>query len=606
MLLTAILGFIVLSVIGGFQAKLIAKHYVELVVQNKVEKLRYITSNNLEKWKSQINMLANIQGFEKMDYDKLKEYICVNQQDFMEYENIFIADKKGYYKGTNNKQGSILDREYFHKVMTGKSVVSQPMISKTTGDPIIIIAAPVRDQSDYSIIGLVAGAVKLSKITDIINAEVLGDNGYAYMIDSSGMVMAHPRKEFILKRNFLKEPSFSRVKIIKKMAQGEKGIGEYEFEGENKIIAYTPIADMGWSIGMTAYDHEITKDVYILRNYILLIGFTIVGVIGVLLYFIVDTLIHPINKLKNYMEIATKGNLMVYSDIQREDEIGVLSDRFNTLMQENNRLLEEMRQQDQYRTEFFSNISHELKTPLNRIFSTMQLMELYSIDEKQDEDTGRFKKYIYFIKQNSYRLLRLVNNLIDITRIDSGYIKLNLENANLVEVIENITMSTVEYVHNKGRSIIFDTEIEEKIMAFDVEQIERVILNLISNAVKFTSPGDLIEINIYDRGERVEISVKDNGIGIPSHKQGLIFERFKQATALYNREKEGSGIGLSLVKELIEMHEGSISVQSKVGEGSEFIIQLPAVVCKEDKVLNSFVSESKIEKIKIEFSDIYE
>jgi signal transduction histidine kinase len=166
------------------------------------------------------------------------------------------------------------------------------------------------------------------------------------------------------------------------------------------------------------------------------------------------------------------------------------------------------------------------------------------------------------MKQNCYRLLRLINNLIDITKIDSGFINLNLQNKNIVEVIENVTLSTVEYVESKCRTIIFDTDVEEKIMAFDPEKIERIILNLISNAVKFTKPQDQIEINVYDKKENIIISVKDTGIGIPKEKQKIIFERFRQVSPLLNRTHEGSGIGLSLVKSLVEMHTGNkISVK---------------------------------------------
>ena len=168
------------------------------------------------------------------------------------------------------------------------------------------------------------------------------------------------------------------------------------------------------------------------------------------------------------------------------------------------------------------------------------------------------------MKQNCYRLLRLVNNLIDITKIDSGFMELNLKNVNIIEVVENITLSTAEYIESKSRTIIFDTDIEEKIMAIDPEQMERVILNLISNATKFTSPGDTIEVTIYDKDKYILISIKDTGIGIPQDKLDSIFERFKQVDPLLSRRSEGSGIGLSLVKSLVEMHNGNISCKKQM------------------------------------------
>jgi len=122
-------------------------------------------------------------------------------------------------------------------------------------------------------------------------------------------------------------------------------------------------------------------------------------------------------------------------------------------------------------------------------------------------------------QQNCYRLLRLVNNLIDITKIDSGYFELKFSRCNIVEVVENITLLVVEYAKNKGASLIFDTDVEEKIISCDQNAMERIILNLLSNAIKFTPRGGSIKVEVKDCGKTVAISVKDTGIGNQEHKQ---------------------------------------------------------------------------------------
>ncbi|MCJ7690218.1 MAG: ATP-binding protein, partial [Clostridiaceae bacterium] len=384
------------------------------------------------------------------------------------------------------------------------------------------------------------------------------------------------------------------------------GTGYYSYYGEKKLVSFKPVKSMGWSIGMSANYNEMTKSLEMLKLYVLITSIIIVILIGGVLYFLTNEFVKPINTLKAYMEVAAKGDLTVQSDIKSNDEIGVLSNSFNTLIKENKKLLEETVEYDKLKTEFFSNISHELKTPLNIIFSTMQLLSLHS--NNGELDSKKLNKYINLVNQNSYRLLRLVNNLIDITKIDSGYGNLNLQNKNIVEVIENITLSTVDYVGSKSKQIIFDTEIEEKIMAFDSEQMERIMLNLISNAVKFTNTNDKIEVKIYDEKESVLISVKDTGIGISEDKQRIIFERFRQVDPLYSRRNEGSGIGLSLVKSLVEMHNGNISVKSKYGEGTEFIIEIPVKLISKDENESSveeFIPQCNVDKIHIEFSDIY-
>ncbi|KMT22246.1 MASE3 domain-containing sensor histidine kinase [Clostridium cylindrosporum] len=256
--------------------------------------------------------------------------------------------------------------------------------------------------------------------------------------------------------------------------------------------------------------------------------------------------------------------------------------------------------------EFFSNISHELKTPLNVILGAIQILNLPKKVELPNEFQENLSKYLKTMKQNCYRLLRLVNNLIDQSKVDSGYLKLSLKNLDIVNVVENITLSVADYAGNKGIEMIFDTDIEEKLMAFDADKIERIILNLLSNAIKFVSSDGEILVSLYDKGDKVQISVKDTGIGIPEDKLNLIFDRFGQVDKTLARNKEGSGIGLSLVKSLVDMHNGTITVNSKFGEGSEFIIELPAYITDiEDERLENSMYQSSVERISIEFSDIY-
>ncbi|MBC2581593.1 PAS domain-containing protein [Clostridium sp. DJ247] len=274
--------------------------------------------------------------------------------------------------------------------------------------------------------------------------------------------------------------------------------------------------------------------------------------------------------------------------------------------EENEKLIKDLMYYDNLRSNFFSNISHELRTPLNLIFSALQVIELRTISDKEKYNSE--EKYITIMRQNCYRLLRIIGNLIDITKIDAGHFFTQPQNRDIVNIIENIVLSVVQYVESKGISITFDTEIEEKIMAFDPDAMERIILNLLSNSIKFTPNGGSIEVNIYEKVNSIVISVKDTGLGIPKEKQACIFEKFVQVDKSLSRNREGSGIGLSLVKELVVIHGGTIKLESTLGKGSEFKIELPVRLVHEDEKtteLNTYTSEDKVERIKIEFSDIY-
>jgi signal transduction histidine kinase len=294
--------------------------------------------------------------------------------------------------------------------------------------------------------------------------------------------------------------------------------------------------------------------------------------------------------------------LLILKDLGLKKEIKILK---NDLM-ENEEQLVKSNEHNKVITEFFSNISHELKTPINVILSAIQLLVIKCVDDNSVSNE-KSAKLLNVIKQNGYRLIRLVNNLLDMSKFDSGFLKLNLCNKNIVCIVEDITLSVADYIKSKGINIIFDTDVEEKFMAVDCDKIERIILNLLSNAVKFTNIGDDILVFVKDEEDSVKISVKDTGVGIPEDKLKIIFDRFGQVEKTLTRNKEGTGIGLSLVKTLVEIHGGSISVNSKLGEGSEFIIELPVTLVeeKEEDMCSPYYS-SKVDNILVEFSDIYQ
>ena len=255
--------------------------------------------------------------------------------------------------------------------------------------------------------------------------------------------------------------------------------------------------------------------------------------------------------------------------------------------------------------EFLVNISHELKTPLNIIFATAQLFALYCNSGSLDDNKNSIIKYIDSIKQNSYRLSKLINNIVDLSKIEAGFFNLNISNNNIVVIVEDIVVSVTNFTNIKGLNIIFDTDIEEKIIACDPEAIDRIVLNLISNSIKFSNVGDEIFVDIKDKNEFVEISVKDTGIGIKDNDLEMIFDRFKQVDKSLSKNSEGTGIGLSLVKSIVELHGGSIYVESEFGKGSKFTVKLPSKKVIHES--NLYISKVPIknENIQVELSDIY-
>ena len=264
---------------------------------------------------------------------------------------------------------------------------------------------------------------------------------------------------------------------------------------------------------------------------------------------------------------------------------------------------------------FISNISHELKTPINVILCAAQLLESKKVD---NYNINNKNNTIDIIKDNSYRLIRLINNIIDVEKGEVDELTLNLKKDNLVSLIEDIVTSVIPYAKRKELNLIFDTEEEEIIMDMDIEKIERIILNLLSNAIKFSNENGNIYIRIMLNNDDVDIVVEDEGIGISKDDIPYIFDKFIQVDNTFNRKNEGSGIGLAIVKSFIEIHNGKIMVESQVGKGTKFIVKLPKIINNEDTTADSHIYKSSFSekniidelrsikcRVKKELSDIY-
>lgn len=273
--------------------------------------------------------------------------------------------------------------------------------------------------------------------------------------------------------------------------------------------------------------------------------------------------------------------------------------------------MKEVEEANNLKTNFITNISHELKTPINVILCAIQLLESKGCNNYKNRNT------MGIIKDNCYRLTRLINNMIDIEKAELNNLKLSLEEVNIVSLAEELVMSVVPYAEKKNLTLIFDTNEEDVMMSVDISKIERVILNLISNAIKFSRENGEIYVTVTSQDECLEISVEDNGIGIADKHKRDIFKKFVQVDNSLNRKNEGSGVGLSIAQSLVELHNGKITVESEINKGTRFTVILPKEIFKyedsnNDKDLKDSndmrvieYNESTKFKTRTELSDIY-
>lgn len=280
------------------------------------------------------------------------------------------------------------------------------------------------------------------------------------------------------------------------------------------------------------------------------------------LAYVIYTIIIVIIIINNFNRVKRLDNLVNKRTKQLSEE-----------MERNNDLLNKVIKLEKSKNNYFINLSHELRTPLNVIYTTEQLITEFNKSGKGIEKE-KLSEYMLVMRRNTKRLLGLINNLIDTAKIEQGKYKLILKKCNIVSVVEEAALSLAQYIDSKGINLIIDPEIEEKFIMCDKYEIERCIVNLISNASKFTDKGGKIEVGIQELGTGVKITVKDTGIGIEPKYHNHIFDRFNQIVDDKSEVKGGSGLGLTITKQIVDLHNGEIFVESEVGKGSTFTIIL--------------------------------
>lgn len=252
--------------------------------------------------------------------------------------------------------------------------------------------------------------------------------------------------------------------------------------------------------------------------------------------------------------------------------------------------------------EFYSNISHELRTPINVINSALQLNNLMLKENRIDSMVKNNK----VVRQNCLRLIRTINNFIDTNRISEGFLEASKKVYNIVSIVENVVLASSEYMLLSGTSLVFDTELEDIYVECDIDHIERIMLNILSNSLKYGELQGNIDVEIKSINNEVSISVKNDAPRIPEEKKKVIFEKFTKLDSSLARASEGSGLGLYLSKELVGLNGGYIEMNSDSEIGNVFDIRFP-IKGLEGEFQIDMEDNGHIlkEKVNIEFSDIY-
>lgn len=325
---------------------------------------------------------------------------------------------------------------------------------------------------------------------------------------------------------------------------------------KNKILYYSQSISNLSSEELIKYRDLILKD---MKNLIIGISLLMIIVVIEVSVFLSQKISKPIivvSKMTDFIKMGGYDQKLEY-----ESSIVEIDNLINSI----NELSRELYKMENMRKNLTSDISHELRTPLTSIQTHLEAM----IDGIWEPSKERLNS----VNEEVIRLSHLVNQLKNLAKFDSYEDKLNLKNENLTQLIKNIIYNNESYALDKNIRIKY--ELEDVNANIDKEKISQVIINLISNAIRYTNLNGEILIKLYKKSDFIKIIVKDNGIGIPEESLDYIFERFYRVDKSRCRNTGGTGVGLTICKSIVDLHKGKIEVKSKLNEGSEFIITLP-------------------------------
>ncbi|MGZ4336985.1 MAG: ATP-binding protein [Gaiellaceae bacterium] len=283
------------------------------------------------------------------------------------------------------------------------------------------------------------------------------------------------------------------------------------------------------------------------------------------------SLIWPIQRIGGRLAGIASGDFSGRVDVANRDELGDLAANVNRMNDELRRVYRELESASRHKSEFLANMSHELRTPLNAIIGFSQVLRermFGEINEKQQE-------YLEDILSSGNHLLSLINDVLDLSKVEAGQVELEINPFSLSEALERGVVMVRERAMTDGVQLVLELDPAAELVEGDERRIRQVIFNLLSNAVKFTPPGGRVELKSARLDGEVRVSVIDTGPGIATEDQERIFEEFQQTEAGAG-QREGTGLGLALSKRLVELHGGRIWVDSEPGDGSAFVFTLPS------------------------------
>lgn len=464
----------------------------------------------------------------------------------------------GYDLYENNKAAAF---EQIKK--TGETYITNPLTT-LEGELAIYVWIPLHLENG-SFEGAIVAIIEIDEITkQTIKTEY--ESGYVYLIDDNAKLLYDSSDDHLVGKNYfniINEPDHRRLDIIGMQTEGLSGSGQFSEKNKNgfleeKIISYVPVNwyNQQWSVGVVTplwYVGSLIQSVYVKQGLFAMISIAFILFISA---FIALILFSWNKTLEDEVKSKT-------SELERSNEY----------LQNANKKLKEL---DRLKNDFVSMVSHELKTPLTAMKTSSEFLRESECNREIKEEM------LDLIIRNIDRQARMVDDLLDISRIESGKMKFTPEDVNIKEIIEIALHNVAKHAKDKSINIMVNCPENVPVIRTDKDKLIRVFVNLLTNAIKFTPEEGEVTIIVENHEDHLQTSIKDNGIGISKEKRDKIFDKFYQVDSTATRKAGGTGLGLAIIKGIIDGQGGNIYLESETGKGSTFTFRLPKELKEDD------------------------
>jgi signal transduction histidine kinase len=352
--------------------------------------------------------------------------------------------------------------------------------------------------------------------------------------------------------------------------------------GESIVAVAQRLNSPSWTLVLEKPTSLLMKPVFdtLWRTLALAIGGLIPALIAS--WWMAKRLTRPVTSLRRGLARIEAGDLSTRLEISATDELEQLAHGLNdmadqlqsyttSLEQKVSEKTAQLELANRHKSEFLTNMSHELRTPLNAVIGFSDVLK----EQYFGELNAKQWEYVKDINESGQHLLSLINDILDLSKIEAGHMDLDLSEFSLPMALDNAMVLVRERAHRQRLQLRADVALDASVVTADERKFKQILINLLTNAVKFSYPGGWVEVVVRRDTNAVLITVKDSGLGIAREDQAAIFEEFHQLKSTGSAKLEGTGLGLSLAKRLVELHGGRIWVESEVGKGAAFSFMLP-------------------------------